>query len=834
MTSFAPTDTLTPTPGASYLQPAKAALCDTGCEDSTALMSISPETAIDYASVQYVELTLEQCVRRALAESDVFRELGGAIVNQTSSVRTAIDPALRYTDPRSGEEAALSAFDANFASSLFYENNDRPFNNRFSGEDGLLKQDLLTSQTEFNKLAATGTLFTSRATVNYDANNQTGNRFGSSWEAIVDSGFRHPLLQGSGSMFNRIAGPSRTPGQYNGILIARTNSEISLADFEDSVREFVSNVENAYWDLYYAYRELDAQTAARDAALIVKQQAEAKKDQIGELELASAREQLLRFESAIIESMEGRLVDGTQANGGTSGGSFRRTVGVRTAERRLRYLLGMPITDGSLVKPADQPTKAALAFDWQQSVQTALGKRPETRRQKWLIKQKELELTAARNFLMPRLDLVGNYRFRGLGKHLAGRTETLVDDINANVDSQTARSSAFTDLGSGNFQEVQFGAELRLPVGFRQANTAVRNAELSVQRERSILKEQERKLMLDLSNVIAECRRAFNAMQVADQRFNAAQAYRKAAVEGVRRGRTQYDVLLEAQRRMLEAQLQFINAEVEYAVAIKNVHFERATFLNYHGIALSEGDSDPDAYVDYAARRARMTKEINYVVHDARISEAQSNTSGIACPSCGMGTCVCGGEVFGSQAIPPVVSTADASTAAPDEPLPAHGLGKKHTYAPTNLPSSGKTGSVPGAVVPPANAPATPVGSELPPHGQGKKHDFTPNFLPPPNANPDFGSTLIQDPIFVSPPTFSQPPTFIDPPSGAISGGMITGQFDSGVVLEQPSTPSQPEAVDTTPTAPKNGSGTVKEKITPATPATTPEVQAGQSSRRKP
>ena len=150
--------------------------------------------------------------------------------------------------------------------SLFFEDIHRPFNNRFSGDQGLLRQELLTSQFEISKLAATGTQFTSRASVNYDANNQTGNRFGSAWEAVIDNGFRHPLFQGSGSLFNRIAGPSRIPGNYNGILIARTNTEMSLADFEDSVREFISNVENAYWDLHYAYRELEAQTAARNAA----------------------------------------------------------------------------------------------------------------------------------------------------------------------------------------------------------------------------------------------------------------------------------------------------------------------------------------------------------------------------------------------------------------------------------------------------------------------------------------------------------------------------------------------------------------------------------------
>ena len=812
-TSFAPIDTTTPTPGPSYLQPAKAALSETGWQTSSdVLNSISPETAIDYANVQYQDLTLEDCIRRALSESEVFRELGGAIVNQTNSVQTALDPALRFTDPNVGEDAALSEFDANFQSNLFFENNDRPFNNRFSGQDGLLKQDLITSQTGFTKLAATGTQFTSQATVNYDANNQTGNRFGSTWETIIDSGFRHPLLQGSGSLFNRIAGPSQVPGQYNGILIARTNTEISLADFEDSVREYVSNVENAYWDLYYAYRELEAQTAARDAALIVVERTQElrRAEKIGQLELASAKEQLLRFESAIIESMEGRLINGTQANSGTSGGSFRRTVGVRTAERRLRYLMGMTITDGTLIKPSEQPIKAALAFDWQQTMQTAMLKRPETRRQQWLVKQRELELTAARNFLQPRLDLVGNYRFRGLGKHLTGGSVTYVDDINAGADTASASSAAFSDLSSGNFQEVQFGAELRVPVGFRQANAAVRNAELSIQRERALLKELERKIVLDLSNVIAESRRSFNAMQVAEQRFQAAVEYRTQAAERVKNGRSQYDVLLEAQRRILEAQLQFINAEAEYAIAIKNVHFERATFLEYHGIALSESKSDAQAYADYAGRRIRMTKEINYVVHDARISQTSAvmDDPGSSCQTCGQTNCICGSSHGNSDLIaPPIVSTADASTADPDKPLMANGLGKSHAYTPTSLPpvtgSSAASPSTPAPSVLPIVA--EPNEQQLPAHGVGKPHVFQPSTLPTPTAKAQMQARIpIQSGLESMPSITPSQPVDLTPSYGPAPNGESTIEPaapvkpPTPVELNAPTQPAEPSDVKST------------------------------------
>ena len=598
-------------------------------EDFDADESFSPDQMLDYQNIQYMSITLDECIRRALIDSKVFRDLGGTVVSTPSAADTTLDPALVYSNPVFGEDAALSAFDAEYSQSVIFEKNDRPFNTSFTGDtNGLFLQDLGEFNFAMTKLSATGTRFTSRGIINYDDNNQAGNRFFHSWETIVESEFRHPLLQGSGALFNRIAGPSQVPGSFNGILIARTNSEISLADFQSSVRDFVVNVENAYWDLYYGYRELNAQTDARDAAYEVYKNAEAdaEAERVSTLEKASAYEQYLRFETALVESLEGRPTEGTQANSGSSGGVFRRNVGVRVAERRLRYLVGMAITDGVLLQPSDQPNTTPVVFDWRESLYSANANRPEIRRQRWLVKQRELQLTASKNFLLPRLDVIGRHRFRGLGRDLTGG-EPFAAVIESGNNNDNV-SSAFADIGSANFQEWQLGLELRMPVGFRQANVGVRNAQLGVQRERIVLKEQKRKILLDLSNAVAEVRRSSSALTVAEQRYNAAVEYRAQAAERIQNGRAQFDVLLEAQRRVLESQVQFINAEVEHNVAIRNVHFERGTLLNYHGVALSENESDPQAYVSASRRQGLRNGEMDYVMKNPAIAQSANQNAG--------------------------------------------------------------------------------------------------------------------------------------------------------------------------------------------------------------
>jgi outer membrane protein TolC len=592
------------------------------------LSDLSPNQISDYRNLRYEEVGLDQCIALALSNSEVARDLGVNIIRSPNGMVTQYDPALTYSNPRFGEEAALSEFDAQVASSLFFQKNDRPFNNLITGNsNGLFQQDLLNYQLELSKRAATGTLMSLRNRIEYDANNQATNRYPHTWQSILEGEFRQPLLQGSGAYFNRIAGPSQQPGVYNGVLIARANTEISLVRFEQSIYNLVSNVENAYWDLYFAYQELDAQVEARNQAYELWQ---AKKKEQGtgdELQYNAAYEQYLRFENSIINSMEGRPVDGTRTDNGTAGGTARGNPGVRYAERRLRYLLGMSITDGTLLRPATEPERAGVAYEWNTSLESALLTRPEIRQQRWVVAQKQLELVAAKNFLLPRLDIVGNYRFRGMGKDLTGGSNTFQDDINAGATYATAQSNAFGDLFGGDFQEWQLGAELRSPVGFRRAHAAVRSAELSINRERAVLKEQERSIRLGLSNAIGEVKRSQTAMELAKDRYQAATKYRDAAVERNKSGRASFDVLLEAERRMLEARLQFIQAEVDHTIAIRNVHYEKGTLLDYRNVYLTEAESSYASLRDYQRRSSYLRRPLNYVVRDPAWNTAEDNAA---------------------------------------------------------------------------------------------------------------------------------------------------------------------------------------------------------------
>ena len=542
---------------------------------------------------EYLEMSLEEVIHLALQNSAILRDLGGTLLRTPDIAKSKFDPSVVETDPQSGIEGALSAFDAGFTTSFSNENNDREINNIFfGGGTNQFQQTFAVWQSQLYKKSATGTQFAVKNYAQYDANNAPGNEFPGAYTTWYDLETRHPLLQGGGVEFNRIAGPNAMPGAINGVVIARLNSDTALADFELGVRNFVSDVENAYWDLYFAYRDVAAKVRARDATFKTWRRIQALNEQGrsgGEAtKEAQAREQYFRFEEEAQNALHGKLIGGTQTYNGSTGGTFRGSGGVYVVERRLRLLIGLPITDGKIIRPADEPLKARLVCNWETSLVEALARRVELRRQKWQLQRREAELEATRNFLLPRFDGTARYRWRGFGQDFLPNGGT--GDFN----------NANSDLISGRFQEWQAGLEFAAPIGFRKAHAAVRQAELHVERERAVLHEAERSVVHDLSNAMSDLDRAFAIVETNLNRRIAA-SEQVAAIEADSEFGTDTALLyvsLDAQRRLAEAETAYFRSLVEYQLAVKNVQLEKGTLLEYNEVHLNEGVWPAKAHAD--------------------------------------------------------------------------------------------------------------------------------------------------------------------------------------------------------------------------------------------
>jgi len=552
----------------------------TGAKPPLTLANDKPEQTWD--------LHLEEAVRIALANSTVIRAgLVGDVGNfripeniqrAPFQVVTVYNPAQQETDPRTGVEAALAAFDAQFATSVFWERNDSPQNAGFIRPQ-VFQQDLGTFQAQISKLNATGAQMAVRHNVRYDWNNTPTfvRPMPSEWDVNFEVEIRQPFLRGFGVAYNRIAGPGTVPGVFNGVVIARLRTDQSLADFEAAVRNHVADVERAYWSLYYAYRRLDAAIAGRDAALqtwrsvYAKYEAGAKGGSAQEE--AQARQQYFTFRAAVEQSFSA----------------------LYEQESVLRYMMGLTSSDGRVIRPADEPTTAEVQFDWYEAHAEALVRSPELRRQKWVIKQRELELIAAKNWLLPQLDGVARYRWPGLG-------DDLLD----------GRRSAYGSMVGGDFEEWHLGLDLRAPFGFRREMAGVRNAEINLIRERKVLQEQELELTHQLAEAFRDLVQNYQLAQTFYNQRVAAQTEVKAVTAAYELGTVTLDLLLDAQRRLADAEDRYYQALARYNIAIAGIHFRKGSLLEYNGVYLAEGPWPAKAYFD-AARRARQRDAGHYL-----------------------------------------------------------------------------------------------------------------------------------------------------------------------------------------------------------------------------
>ena len=90
----------------------------------------APVMPTQIEAIKLRHLSLEEAISLALKHSTVVRDVGGFVLRAPRQIPTVGDPAIQATNPRTGVEAALSAFDATLEAAGHFENNDRNVNNR--------------------------------------------------------------------------------------------------------------------------------------------------------------------------------------------------------------------------------------------------------------------------------------------------------------------------------------------------------------------------------------------------------------------------------------------------------------------------------------------------------------------------------------------------------------------------------------------------------------------------------------------------------------------------------------------------------------------------------
>ena len=541
-----------------------------------------PRTVFDREKEEVWEISLSQAIQLAIQNNSIIRSrtpVGSpsTILNAGERAPSSYDPAIQESGVLFGGRGisgALAAFDAQLTSSMKWGRDEPTRNSTFQGPGRT--EEVGQFNAGLSKQFAYGGSLSLNHSMDYLGTNQTaGLIFPSAYSGIASAQYRQPIWAGAGAEFTRIAGPitqsfGGLSGVNQGVVIARINNDLTLADFEASVLTMLKDVEDLYWELYLRYREYDTTVTNRNSALQSWREAHRILEAGGKPGFKPSDEAQARdfyFQSRA-------LAENALSN-------------VYSAEVAMRRIVGMSVNDGRMMRPSDEPTTAAFHPSWETSLTEALTQRVELRKQKWNIKSLELQLCAAESLTNPRLDFVSGYQVNGLG-----------DDLLGHYNSPNQFSSVYGSMTNGNFTGWNMGVEFSMPLGFRAAHAQVRNIELRLAKARDQLQAQE----IDISHEVAQDFQSiavqYTTAQTNFNRFRAARERVQLFRAEVEAGTKTFDVLLRALGSQAEAEVAYFRSLTEYNKAIVSLHYHKGTLLPYDDVWLGESDWTPEAYRD--------------------------------------------------------------------------------------------------------------------------------------------------------------------------------------------------------------------------------------------
>ena len=395
------------------------------------------------------------------------------------------------------------------------------------------------------------------------------------------------------------------------IDIAKKNLSLTDSQFRQRAIEVIAQVEQAYWDLAYALRNLQVQI---DAVKQARTQLESNqrlvaKGALAPINIVTANAQITTFEQNVYTAQEE----------------------VTRAENNLKTLMlpdrtapewSRPIT------PVSEVNLEAPRIGLEVATAEALKNRPEISQLQTSSEINKIDERFFRDQTKPQIDLVGTYTAQGLAgteriRTSGATTSALTDRVNLLSDlagleplpQTTTTSTVPTNLVGGYFNSLgnlvaqdyptyQVGVQITLPWGNRTAKANL--GRTLVQADR--IKNQQAQIEQIIE---AEVRNALQALRSSEARLAAAIATRKSAEQIYeseqrlfRAGTTTFYLVQQRQTELITARGRELQAQTDLNKAISEFQRATGTTLSANNVSVSDGtnlikSSSPLEYCNY-------------------------------------------------------------------------------------------------------------------------------------------------------------------------------------------------------------------------------------------
>lgn len=501
--------------------------------------------------------------------------VGVDITNQLSlSLEEAIKLALQNNNDieasRNGVEiaefnlrAARGVFDPQIATESYYESATIPTASLIGGAvNGAVTQ---TRYFGSGGLSGFTPVFGGSYSARFDSSRTTTSNTNAflnpQFPTVLSMTYNQPLFR------NR-----RIDSNRRSIEIAKKNLSLSDSEFRQRAIDVIAAVEQAYWNLAFALRNLQVQI---DSVKQARSQLESNQRLVAQgvlapIDIVAATAQITTFEQNVYIAQE----TVTRAE------NTLKTLMLpnRTSETWSRALTPVsPIT----LDPPRVGVEVAVA--------EALKNRPEITQLNASADINKIDLDYYRNQTKPQIDLFGTYTSQGLaGTETAAAINptTGVSRVPANLVGGYV--SSLGNLLALDYPTYRVGVTINLPWG----NTTAK-ANLG----RTLVEEKRLGNLRDQAELVieAEVRNAIQALRSAEARLASSLAARSAAEQlyeseqrQFRAGTTTFYLVLQRQNELLEARSRELQAQTDLNRAISEFQRATGTTLTANNVDVSE------------------------------------------------------------------------------------------------------------------------------------------------------------------------------------------------------------------------------------------------------
>jgi outer membrane protein len=502
-----------------------------GAKQKPAAPLLAPQDLKDHVVNGKLVLSLDDCIRLALSNNTDIHLDHNQIDIAENNLHRVYGP-----------------FDPLLTSSFTDQRNKAPTSTQLSGASIL---NTLTQQTQvgYAQTFQTGTNFQGSLVATKSSTNSSFNTLNPSTTTALQFFVTQPLLR------NRGLFPNRAP-----ILIAQRNLKQARASFAGEVSDIIQQIVGNYWNVVLAREVLVVQQKSLNEAQ-KSYDHDKKALSLGALPPLD----IYRSESQVAS----RRVGVIQAE-----------YAVKQAEDQFRQSIAADIDPATRVLDLDltdrpEPVGELLNIDIPTALARAFANRPELEAANQQLAIDELSVRLAHNNLKPDLEVSGFYLGNGLNGYQPGVASTGIG---------TSLSQSF------RFVFPAYGATLSLALPIKNHSAEANLADALVSRRHDQYQEREtsQSITLDVTSAVHALEAAKLGMEAAKVAVDLAKETLHADERKYELGTEQIFFVLDAQTQLAQAELNLIQSQVSFQVAVTQVDHATGDLLEHHHVQIVE------------------------------------------------------------------------------------------------------------------------------------------------------------------------------------------------------------------------------------------------------